>query len=152
MNDPYYTYGPPELCVWQIERLGSGRGIFWFQTTDRHFARRLSKREDTRRVQATGFNHFRQTYEMKGSWRKVKRIIDRYILSAGDYILAQNSLQNLSDLGGRVTTADITSRRILSAGDHNFDSNVAKDCSKIVPKVKTAGASVRGHSDDGREP
>ena len=120
MNDPYYTYGPPELCVWQIERLGSGRGIFWFQTTDRHFARGLSKRKDTRRVGVTGFNHFRQTYEMEGSWRKVKRIIDRYILSAADRILPQNSLQNASDLGGRVMTADITSHAILSAGDHDF--------------------------------
>jgi hypothetical protein len=120
MNDSYYTYGPPELRVWQVERLGSGKGIFWFQTTDRQFARRLNKRKDTRRVESTGFNHFRQTYEMEGSWRKVKRIIDRYILSAGDRILRQNSLQNASNLGGRVMTAGITSRRILSAGDHDF--------------------------------
>jgi hypothetical protein len=84
------------------------------------FARRLSKREDTRRVESNGFNHFRQTYEMEGSWRKVKRIIDRYILSAGDRILPQNSLQNASNLGGRVMTADITCRGILSAGDHDF--------------------------------
>ncbi len=120
MNASDYTYGPPELRVWRNERLGSGKGIFRFETTDRQFARRLSKREDTRRVGSNGFNHFRQTYEMEGSWRKVKRIIDRYILSAGDRILPQNSLQNASDLGGRVMTAGITSRRILSAGDHDF--------------------------------
>jgi hypothetical protein len=152
VKDPFHTYGPPGLCTWQIEKLGRDKGVFWFQTTERQFARRLSKREDTRRVESTGFNHFRQTYEMEGSWRKVKRIIDRYILSAGDRILAPNSLQNAPDLSGRVMTADITSRGILSTGDHNFDSDVAKDCSKIVPRVKTAGASVRGHSDDGREP
>jgi hypothetical protein len=120
MNDSYYTYGPPELCAWQIEKLWRDKGVFWFQTRDKEFARRLSKREDTRRVESTGFNHFRQTYEMEGSWRKVKRIIDRYILSAGDRILAPNSLQNAPDLGGRVMTADITSSRILSAGDHDF--------------------------------
>jgi hypothetical protein len=89
MTDPAYTYGPPELCASQVERLGRDKGVFWFETTDKQFARRLSKREDTRRVEATGFNHFRQTYEMEGSWRKVKRIIDRYILSAGDHDFAE---------------------------------------------------------------
>jgi hypothetical protein len=120
VNDSFYTYGPPELGAWQVESLGGGKGIFRFEARDKEFARRLSKRKDTRRVEATGFNHFRQTYEMEGSWRKVKRIIDRYILSAGDRVLPQNSLYNKPDLGGRVMTADITSRRILSAGDHDF--------------------------------
>lgn len=120
MNSPYYTYGQPELCAWQVEKLGSGKGIFWFQTTDKQFARRLSKREDTRRVESTGFNHFRQTYEMKGSWRKIKRIIGRYILSAGDRVLPANRLDNAPDFGGRVVTADINSQRILSAGDRDL--------------------------------
>ena len=84
MKDPFYTYGPPELCAWQVEKLGSSKGIFWFQTTGKAFGRKLSKRRDTRRVEVAGCNHFRQTYEMRGNRRKVKRIIDRYILSTGD--------------------------------------------------------------------
>jgi hypothetical protein len=58
--------GPAELCVWQVEKLGKGKGVFWFQTTSREFARKLRKRDDTRRVEVTGWNHFRQTYEMQG--------------------------------------------------------------------------------------
>jgi hypothetical protein len=50
MKDPFYTYGPPDLCAWQVEKLGGGQGIFWLQTTDRSFGRKLRKRLDTRRV------------------------------------------------------------------------------------------------------
>jgi hypothetical protein len=67
------TYGPPELCAWQVEKLGRGNGIFWLQTTNKPFARKLSKRRDTRHVEVVGCNHFRRTYEMRGSWRKVKK-------------------------------------------------------------------------------
>jgi hypothetical protein len=125
VKDLSYTYGPPELCAYQIEKLGSGNGMFRFETTDRQYARRLSKREDTRRVEANGWNHFRQTYEMRGSWRKAKRIIDRYILSAGDRILGQNSLQNASNLGGRVMTAAPS----LSTGDGILGQNTLQDAS-----------------------
>ena len=96
MSDPFKTYGPPELCVWRVENLGSGKGIFWFQTTSKAFDRKLSKRRDTRRVEVVGCNHFRRTYEMRGSWRKVKRLIDRYILSAGDRFFGLNRLLNAS--------------------------------------------------------
>jgi hypothetical protein len=94
MKDTFRTYGPPELCAWQVEKLGGGKGIFWFQTTDRSFSRKLSKRLDTRCVEVAGWNHFRRTYKMRGSWRKVKRIIDNYILSAGDRFFAINRLLN----------------------------------------------------------
>jgi hypothetical protein len=118
VSDPFQTFGLPELCAWSVGRNGHDHD-FWFQTTDRKLARKLAKRRDARRVGITGDNHFRQTFQICGTWRKVRRIIDRYI---------------------------------LIAGDHNFDSDVGKDCSKIVPRVTTAGASVRGDSDDGREP
>jgi hypothetical protein len=72
VSDPYKTYGPPELCAWRVENLGKDDGIFWLQTTDKAFARKLEKRHDTKRIAICGWNHFRQTYEMRGSWRKVK--------------------------------------------------------------------------------
>jgi hypothetical protein len=90
MRDPFYTYGPPRLCAWQVEKLGEGEGIFWFQTTDKVFSRKLSKRLDTRYVEVAGWNYFRRTYEMRGNWRKVKRIINNYILSAGDQFSGAN--------------------------------------------------------------
>ena len=73
--DPLYTYGPPELCVWKI-----APGIFWFQTTEPQYSRKLDQRQDGRRVGLTGVNHYRRTYEMRGSWLKVKRIVDRYLM------------------------------------------------------------------------
>jgi hypothetical protein len=111
MKDTFLGYGPPELCAWQVEKLGGGKGIFWFQTTDKMFARKLSKRGDTRRVEVTGWNHFRQTYEMRGSWRKVKKnhrslyFVRRWqlfwvnttsncTLSASDCVLNETSAQN----------------------------------------------------------
>jgi hypothetical protein len=73
--DPFYTYGPPELCVWKV-----GPGRFWFQTTEPEYSRKLDQRQDTRRVGMTGVNHYRRTYEMQGTWRKVKGIVDRYLM------------------------------------------------------------------------
>jgi hypothetical protein len=113
MSDPFKTYGSSELCGWRVESLGKDEGIFWLQTSDKAFARKLGKRQDTKRVENYGWNHFRQTYEMRGSWRKVKRLIDRYILSAGDCISAQNAPQDAPNLAGRVMTIDVQ----LSAGD-----------------------------------
>jgi hypothetical protein len=73
------TYGPPELCAWQV-----GPGVFWIQTNEPPFSRKLEKREDVRRVEINGVNRFRRTFELRGTWRKVRRIIDRYLVSAGD--------------------------------------------------------------------
>jgi hypothetical protein len=73
------TYGSHELCAWRVEP-----GVFWIQTTEPQFARKLEKRLDARRVEITGVNHFRRTYEVHGTWRKIQRIIDRYLMAAGD--------------------------------------------------------------------
>jgi hypothetical protein len=77
--DPVYTYGPPELCVWKV-----APATFWFQTTEPEYSRKLDQRHDTRRVAVTGVNHYRRTYEIRGNWRKVKRIVDRYIMPTSD--------------------------------------------------------------------
>jgi len=79
LRDVNKSYGPPELCAWQVDP-----SVFWIQTTDPQFSRKLEKREDTRRVEMTGTNHFRRTFELRGTWRKIRRIIDRYLVSAGD--------------------------------------------------------------------
>jgi hypothetical protein len=105
MIDRLFAYGPPELCGWRVEKLHGGKGVFLIQTTNRFFARKLSKRHDTRRVEMTGVNHFRQTFEMCGSWRKIKRIIDRYILTAGDHTSAGNrpATKSTSEPRGKIT-------------------------------------------------
>jgi hypothetical protein len=78
-RDVNRSYGPPELCAWQVDP-----SVFWIQTTDPQFSRKLEKRKDTRRVEVSGINHFRRTFELRGTWRKIRRIIDRYLVSAGD--------------------------------------------------------------------
>lgn len=98
--DPFYTYGPPQLCVWKV-----APGTFWLQTTDPQYARKLDKRKDSRRVSITGVNHYRRTYEMRGNWRKVKGIIDRYIMSAGDTFSAAKPRQDTFKTHPRVKTA-----------------------------------------------
>ena len=77
-RDVNATYGPPELCAWEVEP-----GVFWIQTTEPEFSRKLEKRHDMRRVEVSGVNHFRRTFETRGRWRKIKRIINRFLVSAG---------------------------------------------------------------------
>ena len=98
-RDVNATYGPPELCAWQV-----APGVFWIQTTEPQFSRKLEKREDTRRVGITGVNHFRRTFETRGRWRKIQGIIDRYLVSAGDQfsgdLRPQNSSKNPASTNG----------------------------------------------------
>jgi hypothetical protein len=97
------TYGPPELCGWQVEP-----GLFWIQTTDPQFSRKLEKREDTRRVELTGIDHFRRTFELQGTWRKIRRIIDRYLVSAGDQFSPDFPPASTSQIAPSISTADNT--------------------------------------------
>ena len=85
------TYGAPELCAWQV-----APGVFWIQTTESRFSRKLDKRADTRRVEITGVNHFRRTFELSGTWRKIRRIIDRFLASAPDQVSWHFWLQGAS--------------------------------------------------------
>ena len=97
-HDVNATYGPPGLCGWQVEP-----GVFWIQTTEPQFSRKLEKREDARRVEVTGINHFRRTFEVRGRWRKIKRIIDRYLVSAGGHFSQGFRPQDASKKGGSVS-------------------------------------------------
>jgi hypothetical protein len=94
------TYGPPELCAWPV-----APGVFWIQTTEPQLSRKLEKREDARRVQISGVNHFRRTFELRGTWRKVRRIIDRYLVSAGDQFSLDFRPQVALKTAGSIKTA-----------------------------------------------
>src|ERR1700730_15800219 len=98
--DPFYTYGPPELCVWKI-----APDTFWFQTTEPRSSRKLDQRQDTRRVAITGVDHYRRTYEMPGNWRKVKGIVTRYQMRTGNTFFGAGLRQNAPELAPRVRTA-----------------------------------------------
>jgi hypothetical protein len=94
------TYGPPELCAWQVVP-----GVFWIQTTEPQFSRKLEKREDARRVEVSGINHFRRTFEIRGTWRKIRRIVDRYLVGAGDQFSGNLRAQSASNVAGSIITA-----------------------------------------------
>jgi hypothetical protein len=99
-RDVNATYGPPKLCAWPV-----GQGVFWIQTTEPQFSRKLEKRQDVRRVEISGVNHFRRTFELRGTWRKIRRIIDRYLVSAGDQFSRDFRPQVASKTAGSINTA-----------------------------------------------
>ena len=99
-RDVNATYGLPELCAWPV-----AQGVFWIQTTEPQFSRKLEKREDARRVEINGVNHFRRTFELRGTWRKVRRIIDRYLVSAGGQFSPDVRPQVASKTAGSIKTA-----------------------------------------------
>jgi hypothetical protein len=94
------SYGQPELCGWQVYP-----DVFWIQTTDPQFSRKLEKRDDARRVEVSGVDHFRRTFELRGTRRKIRRIIDRYLVSAGDQFFGDLWPQKTSKQSGRVNIA-----------------------------------------------
>jgi hypothetical protein len=97
---PFNSYGTHQLCAWKV-----GPGQFWFQTTRSDFARKLAKRRDTRRVEIHGLNHYRQTFEIWGSRRKIERIVRRYLGSTPDQFSAYSVAQDCSKTIARVETA-----------------------------------------------
>ena len=100
MSAEGYTYGPTELCAWKV-----APGTFWFQTTDPRYSRKLDQRQDTRRVAVTGVNHYRRTYEMPGNWRKVRGIVNRYLMRTGDTFSGTLKPASASEARPRVRTA-----------------------------------------------
>ena len=113
-RDVNATYGPPELCVWKVEP-----GVFWIQTTEPQLSRKLEKRTDMRRVEVNGVNHFRRTFETRGRWRKIRRIVDRFLLSAGDHFSQGFRLQDGSKKSGSVSVPASTNGQnnaVLVAG------------------------------------
>jgi hypothetical protein len=97
------TYGTHELCAWRV-----APSRFWFQTTRSNFARRLAKRSDARRVEVSGLNHYRRTFEIRGTRRKVERIIRRYLASTPDQFSAHAAAGKRLKIVPRVRTAGAT--------------------------------------------
>jgi hypothetical protein len=100
------AYGPPELCAWQVEPC-----VFWIQTTEPQFSRKLETRKDMRRVEMTGVTHFRRTFETRGRLRKLRRLIDRFLVSAGGHFSANLRPQNASKNQRSVRVPVRSSRR-----------------------------------------
>jgi hypothetical protein len=102
---PVHAYGTHQLCAWRV-----APSRFWFQTTRSNFARKLAKRRDARRVEVVGLNHYRQTFEIRGTRRKIQRIIKRYLASASDQFSGSIVAQDRSKIVPKVRTAGLHER------------------------------------------
>jgi hypothetical protein len=100
VSDVNAAYGPRVICAWRV-----APGVFWIQTTEPQFSRKLAKRSDARCVEITGVNHFRRTFEIHGTRRKVQRIIDRYLVSASDQFSRRIWPQDAPEVHGSVRIA-----------------------------------------------
>jgi hypothetical protein len=132
------TYGLPELCAWQVVP-----GVFWIQTTEPRFSRKLEKREDVRRVEVSGVNHFRRTFELRGRRRKIQRIIDRYLLSAGDQFSgglgSQTSSKNSGSMNVSAGANGENNGLFLAGGGQSRRQGIAQHVSKAHGSITTSG-------------
>jgi hypothetical protein len=94
------TYGTKELCAWRV-----APSRFWLQTTRSSFARKLAKRRDARRVEVSGLNHYRRTFEIRGTRRKVRRIIKRFSMVTPDQFSGRVAAEKPSKIIPKVGTA-----------------------------------------------
>ena len=137
-RDVNATYGPPELCAWEVEP-----GVFWIQTTEPEFSRKFEKREDMRRVEMSGINHFHRTFETRGRWRKIRRLIERFLVSAGDQFSGGVRLQASSKNGGSMNvpaSANGENSGIFLAQDgQSTRHGLACDASDAHGSINTAG-------------
>src|SRR5215831_12922148 len=79
MNDPFKTFGPPELCTWRY-----GSGVCRFQTTSPRFARKLSQRSRARLVAwSVNKGYLRIFQEEIQPWR-ARRLVTRYLEAANE--------------------------------------------------------------------
>jgi hypothetical protein len=101
-SESFGTFGNEELCTWRV-----APGLFWIQTRDKNYARKLHRRSDTQKVEICGHNCFLQTYEIAGTWRKVKRLISRYISVTPDRISPPTNSYNTSEFASRANTAGL---------------------------------------------
>jgi len=79
MNDPFKTFGPPELCTWRY-----WPGICRFQTTSPRFARKLSQRSRALLVAwSVNKGYLRIFEEPMQPWR-AQRLVTRYLTATNE--------------------------------------------------------------------
>ena len=132
------TYGLLELCAWKVEP-----GVFWIQTTEPEFSRKLEKREDMRRVEISGVNHYRRTYEIRGRRRKIQRIIHRYLVSAGgqfsDGIGPHTSSKNGRSMNVPARANGENNGVFLAKNGQSARQGLARDASDAHTSINRAG-------------
>jgi len=84
MKDSYRPFGEGELCGWKTQPR-----VFIIQTRRPEFARKLRKRQDCSELATVGVNFYLRQFAVSGDWRKIRRLITRYLASAPDQFSAR---------------------------------------------------------------
>ena len=100
MKDPFFTYGPPDLRCWK-----TSPRVFSIQCRNPAFARKLRKRQDVCELGTVGINCYLRQFAVPGDWRKLRRLIARYLTSAGDRISGAASTQEASEIRNSIRRA-----------------------------------------------
>ena len=74
MKDPFFTYGPPELCTWRY-----GHGIYRFQTTSPKIARKLSQRRGASLVAWSVTNNYLRIFQEEIEPWRARLLVTRYL-------------------------------------------------------------------------
>ena len=100
MKDPYRPFGEGELCGWKTQPR-----VFIIQTRRPEFARKLRKRQDCSELATVGVNFYLRQFAVSGDWRKIRRLIKRYLASAPDQFSAALKAKDRSENIPRVKIA-----------------------------------------------
>jgi hypothetical protein len=100
MKGSYRPFGDGELCGWKTQPR-----VFIIQTRRPEFARKLRKRQDCSELATVGVNFYLRQFAVSGDWRKIRRVITRYLRSAGDQFSGPAAGQDCAKLRARVKTA-----------------------------------------------
>ena len=99
MNDPFFTYGPPELCTWRY-----GHGICRFQTTSPRIARKLSQRRGVGLVAWSVTNNYLRIFEEKMEPWRARLLVTRYLKPTNGGFLSNTSPPKLRRRPSSVVT------------------------------------------------
>jgi hypothetical protein len=99
VSDPFFTYGPPELCTWRY-----APGICRFQTTSPKFARKLSQRRGPLVAWSVNKGYLRIFQEAIEPWR-ARRLVTRYLGPTNGVSLDDVAPQMMRKVAGRVVCA-----------------------------------------------
>ena len=124
MNDPFKTFGPPELCTWRY-----GSGVYRFQATSPRFARKLSQRSRARLVAwSVNKGYFRIFEEPMQPWR-ARHLVTRYLKAANEAFLHPLKSQDTRLRDGRVT--DAVERRNGNAESIESQNATSAKCGEV---------------------
>ena len=100
MSDPFYTYGPPELCTWRY-----GHGICRFQTTSPQIARKLSQRRGASLVAWSVTNRYLRIFEEEIEPWRARLLVTRYLMPTNGGLLGDVARRRCGKTPSRVVGA-----------------------------------------------